>query len=192
MTPPDGSKIKIESDRGYEKILIPQNKGHFMRFGVAAFLLVWLGGWGFGCIAAFTQLLKGESGSGFLLFWLIAWSLGGIFAILQLFKLLRPSVPEELTITFPTLLYDSGTSPLSFSMSQNQSAFWKQMFSKRKKIEFSPIEIKTLRLRELDGNNRLTIDKGSERFVLATSLTEIEREWLYAHLAKQYKVEQGS
>ncbi len=74
---------------------------------------------------------------------------------------------------------------MNFSMT-NQNEYWKAMFPKRKKHEFTHSEIKSLKLRETDSGNRLTIDKGVERIEIATSATEIEREWLYQFLQINY------
>ena len=144
----------------------------------------------FGWVAAFSAIVSGEAkeGSGFVLFWLIAWTVGGIFAFWFLFRLLRPSVPEELLLTVPSLVYDSGTPPFTMSFDyRSQMDVWKKMFRKRKRVEFDQKDIHTLRLRDIDSGNRLTIDKGAERFELGSSLTEVEREWLFATLAGNTK-----
>jgi hypothetical protein len=54
-------------------------------WGVGLFTLVWLGGWGFGEIAAIRELATRARGGGFafLAFWLAAWTLGGALALWQ-------------------------------------------------------------------------------------------------------------
>ena len=193
MTPPEGSKVKIEIDRGYQKIIMPHDSGGIMRFFIATFLIAWLGGWAFGWIAALGSLFKADGPSGFIIFWLVGWTVGGFFAFWFLFRLLRPTVPEELLLSIPSLVHDSGVSPLTMSFDyRSQMEVWKKMLKKRKTTEFGHKDIPTLRLRDVDGGNRVTIDKGTERIDLGLSLSEVEREWLFSILAAKYNTEQGS
>lgn len=53
-------------------------------------------------------------------------------------------------------------------------------------MEFTSAEMNSLKLRETDAGNRLTIDQGAHRIELAKSSTEIEREWLYDFLKDHY------
>lgn len=191
--PPQGSKIRIESERGYEKITVPQGNGGPMRYLVGLFLLAWLGGWTIGLIAAFTALVSGKESDqdGFLLFWIVGWAIGGVFAIRFAWRILQPSVPEQLLLTVPTLSYDTGIQPFTLSLDyRDQMDTWKKLFKKRKKEQFSVEEIRTLRLREFENGNRLTLDKGVERIDIGASLTDIEREWLFNFLAQKYNIEQ--
>ena len=196
MTPPQGSLIRIEWERGCEKIIAPHGNGGVMRYFVALFLIAWLGGWAVGWVAALSSLVSGGAKgniNAFLLFWLVFWTVGGGFAIWWLFLILRPSVPESLLLAMPILAYDSGTpsfAPSSFNRKSQMEA-WQRALKKRKRVDFSPDNIKTLRLRETDSGNRLTIDAGAERFELGSSLTEVEREWLFSILAQNYRLEQG-
>jgi hypothetical protein len=188
MNPPEGSKIRIEMDRGHERIVVPHGNGGIMRFFIGAFLMAWLGGWAFGWVSAFRTLFRADGPSGFILFWLVGWTVGGAGAIWYLFRILRPSIPEELILNLPTMVYDSGVPPLTMSFDhRSQMDMWKKMFKKRKKTEYTQHDLQTLRLREVDGGNRLTIDKGAERTDLGTSLSEIEREWLFLVLTQKYK-----
>ncbi len=182
--------MKVETDRAYDKIVMPHGSGGIMRFFVATFLIAWLGGWAFGWIAAFGSLFKSGSPSWFIMFWLAGWTVGGIFAFWFLFRLLRPSVPEELLLSVPLLVHDSGIPPFSISFDyRSQMEVWKKMFRRRKKTEFSHQDLQTLRLRDIGIGNRVTIDKGTERIDLGLSLSEIEREWLFSTLAAKYNVE---
>ena len=60
------------------------------------------------------------------------------------------------------------------------------MFPKRTRLELDRHTLQSLRLRETDGGNRLTVDAGAQRLDLAGAATEVEREWLYRLLAKRY------
>src|SRR5262245_43835714 len=50
--PPAGSKIRVESERGLTRIVVPHGSGGLMRYGIALFLLAWLGGWAVGWLFA--------------------------------------------------------------------------------------------------------------------------------------------
>ncbi len=59
---------------------------------------------------------------------------------------------------------------------EEASALGFTLFQKRAKTEFDLSDLKTLRLRELDSGNRLTIDQGNGRYDLAAAASEPERE----------------
>lgn len=63
-----------------------------------------------------------------------------------------------------------------------------RMLEKRKVYTFSAPEIQSLRLREIEGGNRLTIDQGNRRVELAVGVTEIEREWVHRVLHEVYRL----
>jgi hypothetical protein len=189
--PPEGSKIQIHLESGFHRLIIPHSTGGIMRYLVAAFILFWLGGWAFGWFSAASELLKNK-GQGpadlFLISWLGGWTVGGIFVFYFLFRVLRPSVPETIILSQPSITYDSGVAPFQFSFSfRSQMDVWKKLFQKRLRTEFDPIQIQTLKLREFDTGNRLTIDQGNKRLEVAAGASEPEREWLYELLKNEYK-----
>jgi hypothetical protein len=190
--PPEGSKIQIDLEAGFQKVIIPHSAGGIGRYLVAAFILFWLGAWAFGWFSAASQLLKNKGqgpGDLFLICWLGAWTVGGILVFFTLFRILRPSVPETLLLSQPSITYDSGVAPFQFSFSfRSQMDVWKKLFQKRLRTEFDPIQIQTLKLREFDTGNRLTIDQGNKRLEIAAGASEPEREWLYALLKNEYKL----
>jgi hypothetical protein len=192
ITPPPKSRIETTTDRnGFAVITLPLARPSFARFAVSLFLLCWLGGWAFGWVAAFRQIVNGPKGPApFLMFWLTAWTVGGCFAVWYLWRLLRPSVPETLTFATPNLLYDSGVQPfpIFFGYGRGQSDYWKKMFEKRKRIEFSLQEIRTLTLRDTSEGNRLTMDHANDRIDIGRGLTEVEREWLFRLLKTEYGI----
>ena len=139
-----------------------------------------------GLTLAVDEIISGHA-SAFLSIWLAGWSIGGLFAVYTIYRIFRKSAPEELLLSKPTLSMDTGVAPFKMSFGiTNQMDYWKSMFVRRKKIEFSQKEIKTLKLRETQSGNRLTIDKNSERIELAKSASEIEREWLFHYLSQSY------
>jgi hypothetical protein len=163
-----------------------------MRYGVGLFILCWLGGWSFGIYAAGMQFLHGKNaGSGFLVFWLGGALLGAAFAIYSIYRIFRPSVPESLRLKRNSLFYDSGIPPYQMSYRYgyaNQKEAWKAMFPKRTIIEIDRRQLDSLRLRETDSGNRLTVDANASRLDLASTASEIDREWLFKFLASRYSL----
>jgi hypothetical protein len=186
QSPPQGSSIEVSTLNGHQHILIPHGSGGVMRYFIGAFLVFWLGGWFMGFTSAAEEIMSGKGGA-FLMFWLGGWTIGGIFAGYFIYRVFRKSVPEQLLLNKPSLSIDTGIPPfkMSFSMT-NQKDYWKSMFPKRKRVQIDHTEMKTLVLRETESGNRLTVDKGTERLELATSATEIEREWLFKYLSQNY------
>jgi hypothetical protein len=195
MTPLPNSKITQTIDgNGYPLVTLPSSS-NFLRYPIAAFLVFWMGGWLMGELSVIRELITGRAGAAdlFLIFWLGGWTVGGFFAMATLWRILRPAVPESLTFSKPQLIYDSGIQPfdmMSFSRSRlsNQMNPWKKIFQKRRVLTFSPGEVGTLKLRDTDGGNRLTIDKENERIDLGEGLTEVEREWLYGQMKSVYNL----
>jgi len=187
-TPPEGSEIKIDFENGIPKLIIPQSSGGFMRFFIGAFLLFWLGGWAFGWITVARQLAKGNSPAElFLIFWLGAWTVGGILAFWFLYRIVRSSVPETIFLSRPHMVYDSGVTPFQISFGfRSQMDMWKKLFQKRIRTEFNQTHLKTLRLREFDTGNRLTIDQGNKRIEVGAGASEPEREWLFKLIHNKY------
>lgn len=184
--PPQGSEIKVDTLNGHQHILVPYGKGGAIRYFIGIFLLFWMGGWFMGFTSAFSQISSGEGGA-FLIFWLGGWSVGGLFAGYMIYRAFQKSIPEQLLLNHPSLSLDTGVPPLKIDFGmRGQNEYWKSMFPKRKRIEFSASEIKTMELRETDSGNRLTIDKGAERVEIAIGATEVEREWLFDFLQRNY------
>lgn len=189
ITPPNGTKIRIKSNKsGQQEIIISQPRRGIFRYFIGAFIILWLGGWASGWHSAATELLKGTKGPGmFLIFWLAAWTIGGVLAMYYLYRIFRPSLPERIILSYPNMIYDSGIPPFQVIFSfGSQKDVWKKMFPKRVKTEFDLSNLKTLTLREHDVSNRLTIDQGNNRYNLAAGASEPEREWLFKVLNDKY------
>ena len=107
----------------------------------------------------------------------------------MLYRIIRPPIAESLLLAKPELVYDSGLPTFDFMpfyYRQRRRNVWKKVFQKRRFLRFSPTEVATLKLRDIEGDNRLTIDYQNERIDLGENLTEIEREWLYSELKGEY------
>jgi hypothetical protein len=180
----------VQTDNGDSVIVIPSSGG-VMRYGAGLFLLCWLGGWSFAIYTAGTQFLYGKNaGSAFVLFWLGAALLAEVFVIYQIYRIFRPPVPESLRLKRNSLVYDSGIPPYQMSYRRyryaDQKEAWKAMFPRRTITEIDRRQLDSLRLRETDSGNRLTVDANASRLDLASTASEIEREWLYKLLASRY------
>jgi hypothetical protein len=157
-----------------------------MRYFVGLFLLFWLGGWFVGFSSTIWTLASGKFHP-FLVFWLGGWTLAGIAVVLCLYRIFRPSIPGSLRLMLQGVRYDSGIPP--FQMNPvNQMNSWKSLFPKRTRVDIDRQKLKSLRLRETEAGNRLTVDAGAARLDIAQSASEVEREWLYQVLAKRYSV----
>jgi hypothetical protein len=162
-----------------------------MRYYVGLFLLVWLGLWFAGFSSAVSSLSSGQPHA-FLVFWLVGWTLGGAYAMYMAYRALRPSVPESLTLMPNSVTYDSGIPPLqnpNFGYTPKDA--WKSVFPKRTRVELDRRKLQSLRLRETNDGNRLTVDADALRLDIAQSASEIEREWLYQLLANRYSLPLG-
>ena len=142
-----------------------------------------------GWISVFREIASGKGALGFLVFWLVGWTVGGAFVIASLWRLLQRSIPERLIFAKPELVYDTGIQPMAVSFDyRTQMDWWKRVFERRKVIRFAAEEIATIKLRDLEAGNRLTVDHGAERIDIAKTLTEVEREWLFQLIKKEYNV----
>ncbi len=150
IEPPENSNISVDKKMGQPKIIIDNGSGGIMRIFLSLFLICWLGGWAVGWVSTAKQIISGKSGADFfLIFWICGWTVGGIFAIWFLYRLLRPSMPETLSLEAKQIEYDSGIKPFKMSFGfVGMNDYWKQMFPKRKICSISFTNLSTLQLRE--------------------------------------------
>ena len=62
----------------------------------------------------------------------------------------------------------------------------KSFFAKRTIVDIDARQLQSLRLRDTETGNRLTVDAGASRLEIARAATEVEREWLYQLLSERY------
>lgn len=191
ILPPKGSRLKVDFDGRHQKIMIPHKSGDVLRWFIGCFYLFWLGAWLNGWIFAASVIFNPNSSSSvifFHFFWLGGWTLGGAMVMWMLYRFFRPSVPETIILSDLGMSYDSGTAPLVFpyGMGESKAEFWEKMFPTRIRAVFNQNQIRTLKLREFDSGNRLTIDNGSQRIDIAAGASEPEREWLFDVLKRHY------
>jgi hypothetical protein len=192
LNPPAGSAISVSYDEGDPVVTIPA-KGSVSRYFGGLFLLCWLGGWAFGFSAVSSQLLAGK-GNLFMVVWLGAWTVGGVLAILTAYRIFRPGVPETLQLQRGSVLYDSGIPPFElngFSNKQSRGDYWNSIWPKRTRVDLNRQQLQTMRLRETEAGNRLTVDLGTQRIEMASQASEVEREWLAGLLATRYALTQA-
>jgi hypothetical protein len=191
LNPPAGSKISMVRKGTDPTIIIPAASSP-MRYFTGLFLLFWLGGWALGFTSAASQILSGKANA-FIVFWLGAWTLGGIFAAHAAYRSFRPPVPEALGLKRNSVTYDSGIPPVQFGSSwsyKNPKDAWSSAFPRRVRVELDRRQLQSLRLRETESGNRLTIDVDAARIDLAPTASEVEREWLARLLAQRYSLPQ--
>jgi hypothetical protein len=187
IQPPSGSNISVEMEGAVDVIVVPYESSP-MRYGVAAFMVFWLGGWAFGWHSAASQVFSGNSNL-FVLFWLGAWTVGGAAVIYTLYRMLRPIVSESFRLMPEGVRYDSGNPPVQTNFGNtNQRLDWKSYFPKRARVDIDRQQLQSLRLRQTVLGNRLTVDAGVSRLDLARDASEIEREWLYKIIAERYSL----
>ena len=191
LNPPAGSQISINRNDLDPTIIIPATANSTGYFG-GVFLLFWLGGWVMGETSAITQLMSGKGGA-FIIFWLGGWTVGGILAALTAYQIFRPTVPETLQLKRGSVAYDSGIPPFELNKNTRNKGirdYWSSLLSKRLRTDLDRQQLQTLRLRETETGNRLTIDLGAQRLELASQASEVEREWLARLLARRYALPQ--
>jgi hypothetical protein len=191
LNPPAGSKISIASDGADPTIIIPAANSS-TRYFTGLFLLFWLGMWTIGFRDAGSKVISGNA-NGFLIFWLAGWTLGGIFAVVSLYRIFRPPVPESLELKRNSVNYDSGIAPLQFDSSwryKKPRDSWSALFPSRVRVDLDRRQLQSLRLRETDAGNRLTLDVDPARIDIAPTASEVEREWLARLLAQRYSLPQ--
>jgi hypothetical protein len=191
LEPPRGSRISVTTEGVNPLIVAPHESGGLMRYFVGLFVLAWLGGWTVGFVSVVRTLSSGGTPSGayaFLVFWLAAWTLGGVWAVYLAYRAFRPTVPESLKLMPNGVTYDSGVPPLQMYFGYTSNRAWKLMFPKRTRVELDRRNLQSLRLRETNDGNRLTVDADALRLDIAQSASEIEREWLYELLSKRYSL----
>ena len=188
ITPPPGSSISVATDGGVPVITIPQRSPGTGRFLLTAFLLFWLGGWSIGFYSAVTQVLSGKAGA-FLILWLGGWTMGGAFVVLWLYRMFRPLVAQTLKLGINGVTYDPGVGPMMHeSDAAKRKGAKNSLFAKRTIVPISRQDLSSLRLRETESENRLTVDIASARVDLACAASEVEREWLYRVLSERYSL----
>ena len=185
--PPEDSAISITHEDAFPTVVIPAKSNPFRYFG-GVFVLVWLGGWAFGLVAIGSKVIQGKAGL-FEVFWLCGWTVAGFLAAFSAYRIFRPAVPERLQLRPGSIGYDSGIPPLK-EFARGNMEYWRSLFARRRRADIDRRDLQTLRLRETDRGNRLTIDIGAERVELAVQASEIDREWLAGMLAKRYGLKQ--
>ena len=191
LNPPAGSKISVSYEEGDPTVTVPVVSSPMRYFG-GVFLLFWLGMWTIGFRSAASQILSGNF-QPFLIIWICGWTVGGVLAAYTLFRTFRPAIPETFVLKRGSVAYDSGVTPPQYNTyrrNQNPVNSWRSMFPKRRQAEFDKSELQTLRLRETDAGNRLTVDVEGQRVDLAAGASEVDREWLAKLMASRYGITQ--
>lgn len=193
--PPPGSTIeKIEDSEGTTYCLQPPRDGIWRYYSLVMLGIV-LGVWSIGLLvgAAFALWhiisggLSASEGWGFVL-WLALASLGEVFLVCCFKRQFSPAVPETLVLGRHSLRYDSGNLPMSRAPAiqamyyGNSHETSLRMFGKRRQLEACIRELGPVTLTHEGLHQRLTIERGAERFEIGPFLRWAEREWLAAEI----------
>lgn len=190
LMPPSGSQIILKENTMPPTLIVPTSQQGWVKYLPGIFLLLWLGGWTMGFISVSKEIMK--EANWFHIFWLGGWTLGGLVVIAMIYRIFRPSVPETFVFHSDSLDYDSGIPDFDMKQLRYQKNLFEELFIKRQRIRFTYQDIKTLRLRDTEESNRLTMDHQSKRINLALGVSEVEREWLYHAMAEHYRRFMGS
>ena len=193
---PNNSIFEIDNDFDGVQISWKTGGPGPVKYLVVAFLLVWLGGWSFGLISVIKQISTSSGASNyFLIFWLCGWSVGGLFAMLAVYTLLKPSVPESVTLHKYRLVYNAGSgffrnfNPQKMRQQRSPVNLLKFLFPKKKVCEYSRTECPEFILEGAGLEQRIYFDDGAERIEIGDNLKEPEREWLADILTRWKKGE---
>jgi len=189
ISPPTGSKISMATNDLGEPVMVVPVAQDAMRYFAGIFMLVWLFGWFYGETTVGSQILSGNA-SAFHIIWLVMWTMGGIFAAYAAYRNLRPTVPESLRLMRNGIGFDSGVRPPRFDRSRTGWNNLSSVFPKRIRCEINVRQLQSLRLRDTETSNRLTVDVDNQRIEIAADATEVEREWLARVLVDRYGLAQ--
>ncbi len=182
---PNGSQITTDLTPQGTKIQWKNPDNPIYRFGVAAFLLFWLGGWVTGETTTAQKLWiefqQGKPLDSFLFFWLCGWTVGGVFAVTFLISLLRGAGRAQLLLGNFELVYKPGGIPVSsiFQRNRPQMSNPFKMLTGGKTITARKQEITKLQIGYAGDQLRVTFDLGAQRVEVGEYLTEPEKEWLH-------------
>lgn len=189
LPPPAAFKMKLTSDpTGLPMIVIDQLKASIMKYVFLLFIPPSLGINGVLLHRAYGMGFEdSESPNIFFLQMIFVATVNFVAIIAVLYRFFRPTAAQTLVFSRPGLIFDSGLSPFPVRSGMNsKTEVLERMFERRKVIEFTPKDIATLSLQKSELRNRLTLDHGKEKIEIGRDLTEVEREWLYEQLRKEY------
>ena len=186
MEPPlPNSQIKVETNARGETLTWKPSGGGCARYGIALFLLTWMGGWAVGEVAVIYKLVQGGGPNLFLLVWLCGWTVGGLFAGWFLINLLRGPRTATLVLGYDELTYSPGSKPMPglTTMAQpGQSMNLLALLARPKPVAAGRDDIGNLVMERVGHSLRLSFDIGAQRIEVGSSLGEPDKEWLNRRL----------
>jgi hypothetical protein len=182
---PNGSKIEELASPTGVTLRWPLPSAGWGRYVAAAFLGFWLCLWATALVDVLTDFAVGvEPELTFLAwFWLGGWTLGGIVALWFLWQLVRPEEPESVQLDAERLRYLPGRSMCPHGGSDDRPGQAAPTLA----APSAPAEVSRSAIRAIVVDRRgvrqqLWLDLGTKRREIGASLTEADREWLYAAL----------
>jgi len=158
---------------------------NILGYAITPMLFLWLCGWTCAGISLIQKLLADPISWSKRISWLIGWFVGEAVVISILYFILRPKKPSVLTLSPGYFEYETGTRPFDIisGIKGNQPikelwALYKGLGNKTYRIK-EP-EAKMLNLERIGERQKLFFVCEGRRIEIGDSLSEPEREWLYA------------
>lgn len=109
---------------------------------------------------------------------------GGALGACYLWWLIRPTLPESLTITDDVIIHNTGRHPARPLERQRLIPFFRQLTNAGVSTEYTRREIRHFLLSHEDGQQRLTFRNREHCIEIGASLSEPDRTWLFLLLEK--------
>jgi hypothetical protein len=150
------------------------------RYIEAAVFALWLCGWVASGWWPVGQLANGNADPG-LIVWLGMWAVfSGVGVWSLLWTIFLPARPESVRLEAEVLWYDPGRSPAG----PPQRRWFGVNPPGPKTMQLARSAIRGFALEQVDGQQRLYLDRGADRLEIGAGLRESDREWLFAVLQK--------
>ncbi len=205
IQPPENSKIRIETENGFDKIVLPPPSGgsHFfitrLLLPAIIFLVLYAGVIGPLRLILGTDMVLKDPLAAVGIIIALLFSIALILFLFWSVKAFSGRFPETLLLSKPNLIYDSGTCPPTLSyqtglehigdVNRPHRKAHEFMWRGRLQTEFTPAQIATLKLKPEGSMGCLTISRGVNAVELAVNATRSEREWLFSTIGDFYGVE---
>jgi hypothetical protein len=180
---PQDSIIRIETEAGFDKVVMAYPTSASGRIGIAVILaIIGAAAAGFWIQALIDLLDGGRDGFMDVMQLLFTTLILGFAGFMGRFAF-RQCVPESVMVVGGDIIHDSGTDPFRKTELDRSEARQSELFAKpRKHMHFSSAEAATLSKTNFPYENRIYIEADGKRHDLGEALSVAERAWLYDFL----------
>ncbi|MBT7301949.1 MAG: hypothetical protein HN849_20655 [Victivallales bacterium] len=182
------SKIRVVRENGDQRFYWTRPTGGFLRYATAVMfgsaLCTW---WGILTFMWFLGAGEARPPASIGVFALL-YVLGSVVPVVLLYLLLRPQIPESVTLGRHRFSHDSGSAPLNPMDVPSPASFLRrgsdrrnplvEAFGRSRRIELAKPDCPEFILERTPEGQRLRFDVGAKRVAIGACLTEPEREWL--------------